>query len=210
MTRTRVFIGGTAMVLGLAMVAAPGALAGTSEPGLLQASDVPGSVELVREPETFPTVYQFVINADTCVQTFEVDDTAVEYTGVVFAATATGDTALSEVVIIYPDAKTAKAAFKYRASTTRAGVKCGTVENVAPGAPSSILMYDKVKFPKIGGGSDASARDTADLETAAVSVELVSGPYVVLLSSVGNGEGPTVKELKAIARKAEKRLNAAA
>jgi hypothetical protein len=205
--RARVLVGGMAIVLGVCMLAmSVPALGATAEPGLLQASDLPGAFEQDGDPIVETVVNQFAIDAQACTQTFEPDQIADGYTGVRFAIPATGDTALTEVVISYPDANAAKVSFKHRTATARAGVKCGSVENSAPGAPPSTVVYEKVKFPKIGGGSYATARGTGDRESAAVAVEFVSGPFVVLVNTVGNTDGPSDKDLKTIARRAEQRV----
>ncbi len=203
-------IGGVALVLSVGLLAAPAAYGATKEPGFLQPSDLPGSVDLAGEPRVETIVNQFAIDADACTQTFEADEAALNFIGIQFTVPGPEQppvTALSQVVISYPDTNAARAAFKHRTATARAGVACGSVDNVVTaGVPPSSIVYDEVKFPKIANGSYAVARSPGDPAEAAVAVEFVSGPYVVILNTAGNGEGPTVKQLKAIARTAEKRL----
>jgi hypothetical protein len=206
MTRRRVFTCCLAVVLGV-MVLAASAFAARS-PGFLRASDLPAGYEQVGDPTTSTIVNQFAIDAAACTQTFEADATATEITSVQFADATTGATALGEAVVAFPDAKRAKAALKHRAATARAGAKCGSVGNVASeGIPASSVVYEKVKVPKIGQGSYGIGRGSGEPEGTAIGVEFVSGRYVVVLNTFGNGEGPSVKELTSIARKAEQRVS---
>jgi hypothetical protein len=205
MTRAKVLIGCMASMLSVMLITSPIALAAPPEPGLLQTSDVPGTFE-AGERVTNAVVNQFVIDGDACTQGIEADSAAIEYTGVAFNVPTSDLSAFSEAVITYPDAKTAKTAFKHRAATVRAGVKCGSVDYVIPNSPPSSLTYDKMKFPKLGLSAYATERSLGDAATNVVAVEFLSGPYIVLIDSSVNSGGPSVKALKTICRKAEKRL----
>lgn len=209
MTRTRVLIGVALAAVTVGVAAAPGtataASAAPKEPAFLQASDLPGGLVLMAGPKPSTTVNQFVIDPAACTQSFEADPAATGGNVVQFAAPATGIGALSESIVAYPDAKAAKAAFQHHAATARAGEKCGSVDVLTPGSttPAATIVYTKVKVPKVGGGAYGVSRGTGDPATAAVGVEFLSGTHLVVLQTFGNGAGPTVKQLPAIARRAE-------
>jgi hypothetical protein len=202
MTRARFMIACTVAGLAVGLLTAPGFAA--TEPALLQASDLPGSYVPLGAPASSATVNRFLVDPVACTQTFEVDPTGTGSTLVQFN-TPTGAVGITESVISYPNAKSAKAALRHRAATARAGTKCGTVATVAPGSttPISSITYRKVKVPKIAAGSYAVARGAGDPATDAVAVEVLSGSHIILLNTYGNGAGPTEQQLPAIARKAE-------
>jgi hypothetical protein len=87
---------------------------------------------------------------------------------------------------------------------TGGSARAGTTDPGQSGTPSTVV-YETVKFPKTGGGSYAISRGGDDSATGAIAVEFVSGLSVVVLNTFGNDASPSSKELKAIARKAEKR-----
>ncbi|MBM3672334.1 MAG: hypothetical protein FJW86_09180 [Actinobacteria bacterium] len=98
----------------------------------------------------------------------------------------------------------ARAAYQGHKATAKGGVKCGTVQNLIEG--SSSVDYEKVKVPKVGDGSHAIGRSSEGGEPA-IGVELLSGPYVCILTTYGNDFSPTLKDLKALAKAAEKQLS---
>ena len=66
--------------------------------------------------------------------------------------------------------------------------------------------YDKVPFPKIGDQTLAVTVSSGNSPDTGATVMFRSGTAVVFLNSFAIGEGPPLKDLKAIARTAQKRL----
>jgi hypothetical protein len=112
-----------ALACGIPVLTGGSARAGTTDPGLLQASDLPGEVEQIDVPGVETTVNQFVVDADACTQTLRVEEAASGIQRVQFSQPVTGTTILAEAIITYPNAKTAKLAFKQHAATARKAEK---------------------------------------------------------------------------------------
>ena len=198
---------GASLTLGAALVVVVGAtpaVAGEAPPFLTTSDFLPDVVVQVDTAPVFSDVSnQFVLDPDACTQTIEPDDTVLGQYSVQFAEEATNTTVLLQTVVDYGDDATARAAFQRHKSTAKGGVKCGTVENLIEG--SSSVDYEKVKVPKVGDGSYGIGRGFEGGEPA-IAVELLSEQYVCILQTYGNDSSPTLKDLKALVKAAEKQL----
>jgi len=211
--RTRVWRCTFAIALPFAAIVlgAAAAFAATPAPGLLRATDLGASFELVGTP-TAATGPRTVLTVDpaACTETLQADPQTLGVTGERFARVGApqSSAALVELVTSYTTTKSAAASFKQRAKSLKARIKCGTVGFVPAGAttPSGTTKYTTVRFPKVGRGSYLLVTGDPGTTTSGMSVTLVSGPYVVQLNAFGGGQPPSVKELKAIAKRAVARL----
>jgi hypothetical protein len=198
---------GTCLVIGAPLAHAGGS--GGADLGTLQQSDVPDALELDGEPSVESVSQQVVVDGDACTQQVEPIDDLDQIAIARFNAAGTDDALMSEAVASFPTAAAAKAAFKVRASGTKAAIKCKTVDVVQAGSdrPVNTLEYKKVAFPKIGNQTDAVTIGPVDSDMHSTAVTFRSGSTVVFLNLFGFEGEPTLKQLKAIARKAEKRLS---
>jgi hypothetical protein len=212
-------ISAVALACAALLLASPAVLAGTTGSEslrTLQASDLPDGIVPFAEPTVATTGNQVLVDGEACTQEIvpipDLEQLVVaQFNADVADPGAAEVSVMSEAISTFATAKDAKASFKVRAAGARAALKCDGVDVLQEGetAPVATLDYQKLKFPKIGdqtyavtvgpvGGSDA---------TRSTTVAFRSGKDVVFINTFGREDGPTVKQLKTIARRAEKRLD---
>jgi len=208
MSRLRILVGCAATVVAVVGLSLP-ALAGDSGTDVLKASDLPGDYVQAAAPETESTGNGIVVDREACSQDIAPISGLTELVTVQFAAANTGTTAMSEAITTFPKAKAANASFKKRSKDVAAAIKCNDVDVVRNGATVATLVYEKVKFPKFGDRSTAwhvRPADDTTAEGSTTTIAFLSGTHVVFLNTFGNEGSPTLKQLKTIARRAERRL----
>ena len=186
------------------------AAAVTKAPGLLGIEDLPGSFQQVAPPTTLPSFNTVVVDQKTCNETVRPIAGISGAVSVFFARTGvtTDRDTVSEYVLSFPDAKTAKVAFALEARSATAGAKCRMVGFVPPGTttPVSIVNLAHIKFPKVGSASVAlGTTPTGGLTLTTVT--FLRGPYIVIVSTPGTPEAPSRQELQTIVTRAERQLS---
>jgi hypothetical protein len=180
-------------------------------PGLLTTAELPAGYTQPGEARTFLAFSLPVTSPASCTET------PVSVTGITSArlvtfvppggsATTTG---LSEAVLVFPDAKAAKAAYAARVKNDKARWKCASVGfvPVSQSTPIATFLYEKATVPKVGSASFATSGTTMAGATAApVTVTFVSGPYLVLVGFAAPPNAPSSSDMKAILKAAQRRL----
>ena len=197
-----------ALVCALSCMGGPAYAGATSSSdlGTLQNSDLPEGFELESAPSLQPVPMTVVVDGDACSQELEPIDQLDEIAIARFRATGGNRTLMSEAVASFDSVGPAKASYKERASGAKAAIKCDGVDVVGADPPATLL-YEKLKFPKIGDQSYAVTVGGISSPQRSTTIVFRSGPDVVYLNVFGFEGEPTVKQLKAIARRAEKRLD---
>jgi hypothetical protein len=198
----------TCALLGVGSPALAGSSGGGNDLGTLQDSDMPNGFVLESEPSVEPTGMTIVVDGDACTQAVEPVDELDQLAIARFKATDADQTLMSEAVASFDSVRAAKASYKERASGAKAAIKCGTVDVLRDGSrrPVATLRYQKLRFPNIGDQSYAVTVGAKTSGMRSTTVVFRSGSDVVYLNTFGFEGEPSVKQLKAIARKAEKRL----
>jgi hypothetical protein len=149
-----------------------------------------------------------VIDGDACTQAVEPVDDLDQLAIARFTSTDSDQALMSEAVASFDSVRAAKASYKERATGAKAAIKCGTVDVIRDdsASPVATLRYEKLRFPKIGDQSYAVTVGPESSDTRSTTVVFRSGSDVVYLNLFGFSGEPSVKQLKSIARKAQKRL----
>ena len=198
----------TGLAAALAVVAMSSPAFASADAGVLEADDLPGEYESAGAPLVAATSNEIVVDGEACTQELGVIEGLTELVTVQFVIPATGETALSEAVTTFPDKKTARASFKKRSTGAADAIKCGSIDVLREGTSIATLVYEKLKFPKIGKGTSAwTVRpEGGTAAQGSTTIAFTSGTHVVFINTFGSEGSPTVKELKKIARRAERRL----
>ncbi|MEX0663938.1 MAG: hypothetical protein WD598_04090 [Acidimicrobiia bacterium] len=213
MRRTWILITVACTWFGLAATtAAASATRGVDDLPVLQEEDLGRDYLVSGEPTVSATTNQVVIDGDECTQSIGPIPDLEEAVIVLFGKEGSDTPLFSEASTTFATARAAKASFRERSQGVADAIECGTVDVLRPNTEEVLTTqtYDKVPFPKIGDQTltvTVSFENTSDI---GVTVMFRSGTSVVFLNSFAIGEGPTVKQLKAIAKKAKKRLAAEA
>jgi len=201
---------GAAAILGVTLWAAPAAFAATKPPGLLTPGDLPGGFQLAAAPTPFTQGTALTVDAQACTETLAPVVSPVSGVQETFTRVGapTNSIALLENVLVYPNAKAAKATFTRDLANHAARLKCGTVAYIPKGAttPGGTTPYQGAKFPKIGNGAYLESTGTPGTSQTNASVTFVSGPYVVRLARFGGTDPLTTADFEKIAPRALTRL----
>jgi hypothetical protein len=226
MTRSRrvpiaIFAGVVALALVVGSIAA-GAQTGTptptttttptTTPGLLTPAELPAGYTQPSEARSFIAFSLPVTSPSSCTET------PLSVTGITNARLVTfvppggspTSPGLSEAVLTFPDAKTAKAAYAARVKNDEARWKCASVGfvPVSQSTPIATFLYEKEKVPKVGSASFATSGSTmAGATDAPITVTFVSGPYLEMVGFAAPPNAPSTSEMKAILKAAQQRLS---
>jgi hypothetical protein len=188
-----------------------GAGAQTAPAGLLTTSDLPAGYTQPSAARTFTTFSLPTTNPSSCTET------PTPVTGVTGAALVTfvppGGSAtmpgLSESVLTFPDAKTAKTAYAARVKNDKARWKCAAVGfvPVSQSTPIVTINYRRAPVGRVGSKSFATSGTTStSTADAPVTVTFVSGPHLVLVGFPAGSLAPNPADEKAILKAAQRRL----
>ena len=183
----------------------------TTGPGLLTTAELPAGYTQPSEARSFPTFNLPVTNPSSCTETPTLVAGITGATLVTFVPPggSASSPGLSEAVLVFPDAKAAKATYAARVKNDKARWKCASVGfvPVSQSTPIATFQYRKEKVPKVGSASFATSGTTMAGATAPVTVTFVSGPYLVLVGFAAPPNAPSASDMKAILKAAQQRLS---
>src|SRR5262249_49843393 len=140
------------------------AVAQAATPGLLSTGDLPAGYTQPSDARTFISFSLPSTNASSCTET------PLSITGITSAmlvtfsppGPSTSTPGLSAAVLVFPDAKSAKAADAAPVKNDKARWKCAHVGfvPVSQSTPIATFQYAKQKVPKVGRASFATSAGT--------------------------------------------------
>lgn len=208
MRRTWILITIACTSLGLSTTAAVARTTqGADDLPVVQTEDLGGEYRVLGEPTISATTNQVVIDGDECTQSIGPIPDLEEAVIVLFGIAGSEFPRFSEAVTTFGTPGAAKASFKERSQGVADAIECGVVEVLDPESGDVITTqaYETLRFPKIGDQTLVVRVRFGNTSDTGITVMFRSGTSVAFLNSFD--ATLTVKDLKAIARKAVKRLD---